>query len=216
MNLPLIEINLSEEFRRKKGGLTMPQKQLPLAIGGAVFFVLLVVGGVWTVATIRNAQVTSIEQQVRVLSNEVAIVVSTLGVSSKLKEQIKELENYRNDRVEMSERLHSVASNMPNKVYLTDVTYDATDPAVRRLTLQARAFGSDVDDANIPPRLTKFFVREPLFSNAFSSIRYDPENKLLDEWIFSIVMERTNTVVTKTVTKPAPRPKPRTTATLKD
>jgi len=187
MNTPLLEINLSTEFERRK--VKKANKvQIPAAVGLVIVLCILAFGGFYLYVYFSQQSYNNKLRQYKNIKNDSEESDRLIKQNKAMKEQIAILQKWYDSRITWSEQWRQLSSLIPDDAYLTAI--EATKIDARgdslQVILRGRAFG-DQGESVVLDFLNNLKMNSH-FSNAYSSIEMGSITSELNEKIFSIEM----------------------------
>lgn len=189
---PLIEINLSEEFERRRRK-NMPRKQVPAALGTAIAATIASLAVFYIFVTIQANQMGRAKTQLNAIAKTVQDANIYQTKYDSLRARAQALDAWHAARVAWARRWLQIANVTPEFVYLTEVLIEPVDAnaSTQHVVLRGRAFGAAGEGDVL--RLVNNCKRAALFTNYFNSVTLASVTSEGTEKSFTVELQRSAT-----------------------
>jgi len=188
----LIEINLSEEFERRRRK-SMPRKQVPAALGAAIAITIASLAVFYIFVTIQAGRMGRTKSQRNAITKTVQDANTYQTEYDSLRARAQALDTWNAARVAWAPRWLHIANVTPEFVYLTEVLITPVDvnANTQRLVLRGRAFGTAGEDDVL--RLVNNCKHATLLTNYFTSVTLASVASEGAEKSFTVELQRSAT-----------------------
>jgi hypothetical protein len=188
----LIEINLSEEFERRRRK-SMPRKQVPAALGAAIAVTIASLAAFYIFVTIQAGQVGRTKSQLQAIAKTLQDANTYQTRYDSLRARERALNAWHVARVAWASRWLHIANVTPEFVYLTEVLITPVDvnANTQRLVLRGRAFGAAGEGDVL--RLVNNCKHAALLTNYFTSVTLASVTSEGAEKTFTVELQRSAT-----------------------
>jgi len=186
---PLIEINFSEEFSRRVRKAA-PRKHIPTALGIVIAAILVFLSVFYLFLFSREGTLSRNKAALAQLKGMAEESDQIKALHARLQAQAAVFDAWDASRLALAPPWLQLARLAPDGLYLTHIELSGDDPRAhaQRLLLRGRAISTAGETAIL--RFLASLKRDPLFTNAFSTITLAAVSTEQNEKVFAIELSR--------------------------